>query len=243
MKQACCFCTQDICSFGVSSSLQGSKNKGKRAGSKHSAWEHGMKQQSLWVQEFGRPSTSSWWLDCSLAYTACCMILESTDYFGTFWPASQNAFCKFRHWEQTGALNALGCWRHPLLRLETLLQENLLGSLLAENQVCHGLKLFFIISHDLKLFKSAVKRLLGAVHLGLTVTYSSVLMETNLWTARKASAEEEAGLRACSKVTVGKSNVSYLTCCCSQRQGFWLSKWCLSTKPQVRMNSFSEVSV
>lgn len=150
---------------------------------------------------------------------------------------------------QIQTLRADGCsWCSRLLETSsvetrTLLQENLLGSLLAESHVCHGLKLFFIISHDLKLFKSAVKRLLGAVHLGLTVTCSSVLMETNLWTARKAPAEEEAGLRACSKVTVGKSNVSYLTCCCSQRQGFWLSEWCLSTKPQVRTNSFSEVLV
>lgn len=71
--------------------------------------------------------------------------------FWHFLTCFQKAFCKSRHWEQTGALSALGCWRHPLLRLETLLQENLLGSLLAENQ--KSLSWFEIIFHHFAWFE------------------------------------------------------------------------------------------
>lgn len=139
MKQTSCFCTQDIFSFAVSSSLQGRKNKGKRTGSKHSVWEHHIKQHPQWVQESGSPSATSQWPDCSLTYATSCMVLESMDYFGSFWPASQKAFYKSRHWEQAGALDALRCWRHPLLRLGTCLQVNFLGSLLLENQKKSGM--------------------------------------------------------------------------------------------------------
>lgn len=36
-------------------------------------------------------------------------------------------------------------------------------------------------------------------------------------TAKKVPAEEQAGLRACSKAAVGRKNASYLTYCYSQR--------------------------